>query len=310
MIHTLQSNHLRVEISEKGAELHSLFSTKTKTEYLWQGDPSIWGKRAPVLFPIVGRLKDGKYTYNGVTYQMPAHGFASTADFVVEEATHSSLTFSISETAATLSMYPFLFDFKVIFSLNDNALDVTYMVTNKKAAWCCLSGFLRQHQTPVKTGGPMYFSFGSHEGYRCPRYDGEVFEDYYLEFDRDTTFASYTVSPGGLITGPAYPVIESGRCLPLEYGLFNNDSLVFIDIPSKKVALCSRKAPSRLEIEYGGAPNLVVWTKNGAPFICIEPWHGMGDFENSDGQLVNKLGIISLEEGGVYSSTNTIRFYE
>jgi len=291
MIHSLQSEFLHVEVNSKGAELNSLFSTKTKTEYLWQGDPSVWGKRAPVLFPIVGRLKDGQYTYNGITYAMPAHGFASSADFIVEEATHNSLTLSIEDTAATMAMYPFRFNFKVIFTLNENALDVVYMVTNK-------------------TDGPIYFSFGSHEGYRCPRHEGEVFEDYYLEFDRDAAYASHIVSPEGLITRSVYPVIENGRRLPLSYKYFDNDSLVFMDIVSKKIALCSHKSPSRLEIEYSGAPNLVVWTKNGAPYVCIEPWSGMGDFENADGQLVNKQGIVSLEKGGIYSCKHTISIYE
>lgn len=288
MIHNLQSNSLYVEVNGKGAELHSLFCTKTKTEYLWQGDPSIWGKRAPVLFPIVGRLKDGQYSYNGVTYQMPSHGFASTADFVVEESQQNCLTLSTQDNGSTLAMYPFRFSFKVSFLLNDNALDVVYTVVNK-------------------TDGPMYFSFGAHEGYRCPRNQGEVFEDYYLEFDRDATYSSHTVSPNGLVTGPVYPVIENGRRLPLSYRRFDNDSLVFMDIPSKKVTLCSHKSPSRLEIEYNDSPNLVLWTKDGASYICIEPWNGMADFEDSDGHFINKPGIINLQKGGVYSCKHTIR---
>jgi len=291
MIHALQSGSLHVEINDQGAELHSLFSKTTKTEYLWQGEPSIWAKRAPVLFPIVGRLKDSKYSYNGVTYQMPNHGFASANAFIVEESSHNSLALSMEDTQATRAMYPFAFNFKVIFTLNDNSLEIIYLVANK-------------------TGESMYFSFGSHEAYRCPRNKEEAFEDYYLEFDRDADYSSHTVSPNGLLTKTVYPVIEGGRMLPLNYGLFDNDSLVFVDITSKKVALCSNKSSARVEIEYSDAPNLVIWTKKNAPYVCIEPWHGLPDFEDSDGQLVNKHGIISLEKGGIYSRKHTIGIYD
>jgi galactose mutarotase-like enzyme len=236
MIHSIQSDLLYVEINDQGAELHSLFSKKTKTEYLWQGNPNIWNRRAPVLFPIVGRLKDGKYSYNGKTYKMPPHGFVSNASFTTTGTRDSSLILSYEDSRQTHSIYPFAFDFRVIFTLQWNILETIYEVSNK-------------------TNGPMYFSFGSHEGYRCPRLDGETFEDYFLEFDHDSTYTCYTVSPNGLLTEPVYPAIKDGRRLPLHYGLFENDSLVFTDIQSGKVALGSQKSSARLEIEYGDAPN-------------------------------------------------------
>jgi len=291
MIHSLQSDILYAEINEKGAELSRLCSKKTNTEYLWHGDPKIWAQQAPVLFPIVGRLKDGKYSYAGKSYQMPPHGFASSAPFSVERTVDNSLIFSYSDTKETRAIYPFAFTFNVIFTLKWNVIETIYEVENKSA-------------------GPMYFSFGSHEAYSCPRFEGERFDDYYLEFDYDNTYQSHMVSPNGLLTNEAYPVIESGRKIPLSYDLFKNDSLVFVDIPSGKIALGSNKSAHRVEIEYDDAPNLVLWTKPGAPYICIEPWHGLPDFEDSDGQLTNKQGIISLEKGTAFSWRHTVSIYE
>jgi len=291
MIHALESDLLYVEVDDAGAQLSCLFSKRTKTEYLWQGDKAFWGQKAPVLFPIVGRLKDGKYSYGGKTYQMPPHGFAMNAHFEVEPTEDNSLILTFEDTKETRAVYPFSFCFKVIYTVKWNVLDTIYEVTNKSP-------------------GPMYFSLGSHEGYRCPRFEGEKFEDYYLEFDHDSIYSSYTVSENGLMTEPIYPVIEGGRQYSLNYGFCENDSLVFTNPPSGKVALASRKSLARVEIEYDDAPNLVVWTKPNAPFVCIEPWYGLPDFEDSDGDLTKKKGIITLEKDGVFSWRHTVSIYE
>jgi len=288
MIHSIESDLLSVQINQKGAELHSIFSKKTSTEYLWQGDPAIWSQRAPVLFPIVGRLKDGKYIYNEKTYKMPPHGFVAEAPFATIGPQGNTIAFVYENTAEIQKIYPFEFSLKVAFTLIGNMLETTYQVTNK-------------------TDGPIYFSFGSHEGYRCPRSEGETFEDYYLEFDCDADYSSHTVSPNGLLTEPIYPVIENQRILPLRYDLFDNDSLVFANVPSKRVVLASKKSSARVEVSYGDCPNLVLWTQAGAPYICIEPWYGLPDFENSDGQFMNKPGIVSLEKGGLFSWKHTIK---
>ena len=291
MIHSIQSDLLYVDINEVGAELVSLFSKKTNTEYLWQGDPLSWNRTAPVLFPIVGRLKDGKYSYNGKSYNMPLHGFVMDAPFTVDRADASSLVFTCEDTQKNRAIYPFSFTFQVIFTLKWNVLETIYHVVNK-------------------TNGPMYFSFGSHEGYRCPRLAGETFEDYYLEFDHDNDYMNSGVSPNGLLTGESEPIINNGRRLPLSNGLFANDSLVFTDIPSGKVILGSNKSPAKVEIYYEDAPNLVVWTIPNVPFICIEPWHGLPDFEDSDGDFTKKPGIIKIDKGDAFSWRHTIAIYE
>ena len=282
---------LYVEVNENGAELSSLFSKKSKTEFLWQGNPAIWGQRAPVLFPIVGRLKDGKYEYGGKSYEMPSHGFASKSVFSAETTEDGSLILSMSDDKESRAMYPFSFVFRVIFTLKWNVLETIYQVENK-------------------TNGPMYFSFGSHEGYRCPRMPGESFDDYYIEFDHDNVYKCWTVSPNGLLTEPLEPRIDGGKRLQLNYGLFENDSLVFSDVPSGKISLGTNKSQTRVEIEYDDAPNVLIWTKAGAPYVCIEPWYGLPDFEDSSGDFTSKRGIISLEKGASFDWRHTISIYE
>ena len=291
MIHSIQSDLLTAEINDKGAELYSIFSKKTKEEYLWQGDPAVWGQRAPVLFPIVGRLKDGKYSYDGKDYIMSIHGFVLDAPFTTLGAKENSIILTYEDTPETREIYPFSFTFRVIFTLQGNALEVVYQVINK-------------------TDGPMYFSCGSHEGYRCPRNEGETFEDYYLEFEKEAVYSSLLPSPNVLLTKSNYPILENKKILPLNYELFKHDSIVLANIPSNRVALCSRKSTARIEIAYEDCPHLGLWTRTGASYICIEPWYGLPDFEDTDGQLVNKPGIISLEKSDVFSWKHTITVFD
>lgn len=291
MIHTIQSDGLFVDINDKGAELCSIFSKKTHKEYLWQGDPNIWGRQAPVLFPIIGRLKDGKYTYNGKEYQMPRHGFASGMDFTVRQTEEGSLIFTCEDTKETLAMYPFSFTFHVIYTLQWNVLETIYFVVNR-------------------TDGPMYFSFGSHEGFNCPMVEGETFEDCYIEFDHVNDYKCLTNSENILLTDEKYTVIENGKRLPLNYGLFENDALIFERIPSGKLILGSNKSKEKIEVAYDNAPHLGLWTKPGAPYLCIEPWVGLPDFEDTDGDLTKKRGIIKLEKEEHFSWRHNISIYE
>ena len=290
--HILESDLLYVEINPLGAELSRLYSKRTGREYLWQGDPNIWERQAPVLFPIVGRLKDDTYTYNGKDYTLPCHGFAPDVIFETKGPRDDTIIFTYSDNKETRAVYPFAFKMQVIFTIRWSQVDITYHITNK-------------------TNGPMYFSCGSHEGYNCPWLEDEAFEDYFLEFDHEATYESCTVSPDGLLMEPFYTVVENGRVLPLDHRIFENGtSLVFINIPTGKVSLGSHKSKERVIISYGDAPNLVVWSMPDAPYICIEPWWGLPDFEDSDGQFISKPAIINLEKGEVFNWKHTVNIYE
>ena len=298
-IHSLQSDLLHVEINEVGAALHRLYSKKTSTEFIEEQH------YAPVLFPVVGQLKDGKYSYNGKSYQMPNNGFAANRTFAVSNPLYyqNCLVFTLEDSKETRAMYPFSFALQVVFIVNWNRLEIAYQVINE-------------------TKGPMYFSCGSLEGYTCPRLDNEGLEDYFIEFDNEHDYEVHTHAPGGLLTTTTHPVIENGKVLPLNYKLFENGSLVFIDIPSGNTVLGSHKSKTRVDLSYDPAPDLTICAKKDDPVVCIGPSWGMSDFENSstvnedssnlesNDDLTTKPGIILLEKDGVFTWKRFITIYE
>jgi len=286
----IQSDILCVKIDSVGAELASIYCKRADKEHLWHGDPAWWQGRAPILFPVVGRMKDGSYSYGGKSYNMPIHGFARSAEFAVASATDSKIVLECSDNADTRKLYPFAFLLQVTFELAANSLSITYRVVNRG-------------------DDTMYFSIGSHEAYRCPHEDGESFDDYYLEFADDGDYISETVTAAGLLGGETYDVIKGGRIIPLKHDLFANDALVFKNVPSSRIFLKSRKSGTVLEVDYQDAPNLGIWTMVGAPFICIEPWYGLPDYAEHDGKIENKTDIITLEAFGEFAWTHVITIH-
>ena len=289
MKHSIHSDILTVVINEKGAELNSIKSNKSQKEYLWQGNPDVWDQQAPILFPIVGRLKDGKYTYDGKSYKLPIHGFAADSLFTTDGADENgnSIIFTLKSSTETLKIYPFDFIFRVIFKLNQNTLETTYQVENK-------------------SDGPMYFSCGSHEGYNVPWNQGESFDDYYLEFEKDADYQSLLVSENGLLLDSTFEVVK-GWHLPLSYELFkDNDSLAFAKVPSSRVTLGSNKNSTKIIVDYKNTPNLVLWTRQNAAYLCIEPWDGLPDYEATDGDFSKKPGNVCLQKGETYNMTHSI----
>lgn len=293
MLHVIESDALRVAVSNTGAELQSIMSTKTGEEFLWQGDPAWWGSRAPVLFPIIGGLRNGTYDYSNNTYVLAKHGFVRNAYFHREDipsGTESRIVLEYVDNPSTRRVYPFQFSFKTIFTLSGRTLNVAYRVENQGE-------------------GAMFFSVGAHEAFRCPRGRDEAFNDYYLEFDCDGEYQSYPVTIDGLLGNEPYPVIENGRVLPLKHSLFANDALIFKHIAAKKVAIKSLKSNAVVEVAYDSA-HLGIWTKVGAPFICIEPWCGLPDNADANGDFTRKKGVLRLEEGGVFTFTHVITIQE
>jgi galactose mutarotase-like enzyme len=278
MMHYLESNDLKIAVSNTGAELKSLFSKKTGTEYLWQGDPFWWGSSAPVLFPVIGALKDGS---------LPKHGFVRQAYFYSRNE-QNKLIFEYVDNPLTRTVYPYAFTFSVAFSLVDNVLTIENRVTNNSET-------------------DLYFSVGAHEAYAC----GGDFDDYFIEFEKEETLESLAVNTKtGLLSGTAYPVkLEGGHLLPLAHGLFENDALIFKNIKNKRLFVKSKKSNGFIEVAYD-APNLGIWTKPGAPYICIEPWWGLPDYDDSEGGLPNKDGIVKLGKGKEFISNHSITVVE
>ncbi len=277
---TLKNENLTAQISEFGAELKSL--KKDGYEYLWQGDPQVWPKTAPVLFPILCFLKDDKYILNGNEYNMQKHGFARDKTFFVESADDTKAVFLLKEDEQTLKIYPFKFELRLIFTLLCNGLKVEYNVKNVN-------------------DNHMYFSVGAHEAYVTP----EGIEDYDIIFPEKEVFDSWLLN-GGLLQNNTMLIAKNTNVLPLYDKYFILDTLIFKDLKSKSCILRNRKTERAVKIDYPDCDYLAIWHKPSAGYICIEPWSGLPDNENSNYDITKKEGIIKLEKGCEYKNSHTI----
>ena len=278
---TIKNDALTVTVSTFGAEIKSVKGDK---EYMWDSNPDVWAKSAPVLFPICGTLKGGEYSYKGKTYSMQSHGFAPKSEYNVREHTADSLTLYITDTEETLEKYPFKFDFEVKFTLNGTSLKVEYNVTN--------------------TGSEeLYYSVGCHEAYACP----EGIEEYYLEFS-DKLDLDEHVLDGPFMSGETKPFARECDVLPLTEKLFENDSTCFKNMGAYSVTLKNKQGTRSVKVDYPDFEYFIIWHIPGAPYICLEPWKGFPDYTSTDGDFTKKDGIIRVEAGQISKSEHTITF--
>lgn len=277
MNYTLQSADLTVEINPIGMEISSIKSKNTGLEYIWQADPSIWNGQAPVLFPIVGALKDGFTIIDGKRYEMPKHGFVrnSTKPKLVEE-TDNSVRLRLTWDEESLMQYPFEFQLDMVFTLVGKTLEIEHQISN-------LSN---------KT---MPYFIGAHPAFNCPLYPGETYEEYSLEFPELETDATWLITDNGLITDQTQPFLENSSSIVLQKHLFDKDALIFKHLKSREVTLTHKNKGAILAVKFDDFDYLGIWAKSGAPFVCIEPWLGIGDSFNSNNEFVNKEGLQKLE---------------
>jgi galactose mutarotase-like enzyme len=279
---SIENKILKVQIQSRGAELQSLFHKEFQLEYLWGGDPKFWPKRSPVLFPIVGSLKNDSYIFEAKTYSMGRHGFARDMEFTVDQQETNEIVFVLTSNEDTFLHYPFLFEFRVRYQLINNDLKVGYEVKNR-------------------SDSDMYFSLGGHPAFALPLIEGTVYSDYYLEFNEDETKPRWPISKEGLIEKTAIPLLRNSNVLPLTKELFLNDALVLKYPTSSIISLKSEKTPHGLDINFLGFPFLGIWAAPRADFVCLEPWCGIADPVDTDSQLIHKEGINKLIPGGSFS---------
>jgi galactose mutarotase-like enzyme len=288
MIYHLENEDYSVTVKRSGAELSSFRNKPANLEYIWQADPQVWPRHAPVLFPIVGKVPGGKYNYQGKTYELPQHGFARDMDFTLDSQSQTELVFALKESEQSLAVYPFPFRLQVTSKLVNNALEILYTVQN-----------------PGETD--LYFSIGAHPGFNCPFYPGEDFADYYLEFAQPETQERFLLNEG-LQNGQTEPVLQNQNTLPLTYELFQKDAIVFKNLASEKITLKTNKHQHSLAFEFKEFPFFGIWTKGpGAGFICLEPWHGIASRVGDSGELTQKEGIKKLAAGDNFTCSYTIR---
>lgn len=268
---------------EKGAELISLKDSDGK-EFIWEGNPEYWGKHSPILFPIVGTLKNNTYRYNNKNYSLSRHGFARDQQFSVVSQTENEIVFSLSDSDDTYKLYPFHFELQVIYTLEQHSLKIQYKVINKSEV-----------QLP--------FSLGAHPAFALPG----NFEDYSLKFD-PTENLQYHLLENDLISEQTAALKLQQNELPLSYDLFKNDALVFKSVPTKKVIILENGKP-KIKVDFFAFPDLGIWTKPGAPFICIEPWFGFSDDASANGNLLDKTGILILDSEKTFETQFSIELY-
>ncbi|MBR3908983.1 MAG: aldose 1-epimerase family protein [Clostridia bacterium] len=271
---TISNEFLTATFSEIGAELKSL-KCEGK-EHIWYGDPQFWTGSSPVLFPICSGLKDDEFIHEGKTYTLQKHGFARRAKFDVENVEASSATFLLSSDNCPNDNYPFKYEFRITYTLNDKKLNVEYNIRNL-------------------TDGDMYFSVGAHEAYLCP----EGIENYEIIFDKKEDLDAYQLE-GPLLS---YNTINYGKntdVLALNYSLFDNDCLIFKNLNSRGVVLRNKTTNQKIKVEFEGFPYLLIWTVPDAPYVCIEPWCGVTDSVDTNKIFAQKEGIEKIEKGGEF----------
>lgn len=282
MNYTIKNDILNVEISSFGAELQSI--KRNNVEYLWQGDENSWKNRATNIFPYVGRMQEGKYTYKGKTYEMGGHGLVRHIDFTVEKSEDQKIIFKMISNEETLKSYPFNFEYFITYELKEDTLFITSKVVNKD-------------------NKAMYFGLGGHPGFITPLDNSLKFEDYYLEFDECAKINNIRVSEKGLITHKEEYPLKDDKILNLTHNLFDNDALIFENM-SKGVMLKTDKDNKSVYVKYEDMTYLGIWhsPKKEVNFVCIEPWTSLPSRDGIIEDIEKQENLIYLEENKQYEN--------
>jgi galactose mutarotase-like enzyme len=277
---SIDSQSLHVEISALGAELAAI-RDRSGRDLLWNGDPAFWSGRAPILFPVIGVLRHGRYRFDSREYEMPKHGFARRSVFEILPDSGAAVTMRLDATAATRAIYPFEFRLEVSFAVEAAALRVTATIANRGDR-------------------PMPASFGFHPALRWPLPFGRPRAEHVIRFAQPEPAPVRRIDCDGLLTPTEHPTPVDGDRLELRDDLFVDDALIFDQLASRSVRYGATGGPS-IEVSFDDFDTLGVWTKPGAPFICIEPWRGVSDPEGFEGDIRHKPGIMEIPAGGARS---------
>ena len=272
--HVLQNGYLSATVKADGAELCSLRDVEDE-ELLWQAEP-IWPRHAPVLFPIVGRLKGDVLRHRGQHYPMTQHGFARDRRFAWLQRTPTTCRLALHDDGETRAHYPFAFRFEVAYALADDALEITYTVGN----------------TGRET---LPASAGAHPAFAWPLAEGVEKDAHRLEFEAPEPEPIRRLHDGLLTPEPRPSPIE-GRTLRLDPSLFAADAVILPRPESRSLRYAAPGAPT-IELSWEGFGQLGIWSKQGGDFLCIEPWHGFASPEDFDGEFAEKPGIMLIPPG-------------
>ncbi|MGL4952565.1 MAG: aldose 1-epimerase family protein [Culicoidibacterales bacterium] len=289
----LENEIIKIEIAQLGAQLTRIYHKIENLEYLWNGNPKYWARHAPVLFPIVGRLAENKYTHNGTSYELSQHGFARDQQFEVVETTLDSVCFRLEATEQSRQQYPFEFILDIVYTLQVDKLVIDWFVKN-----------------PAEE--TLHFSIGAHPAFSTKLLPNDQFSDYILEFAQPEDLTAMLLDPKqGLFSGEVAEVSADVERMALHYDLFDNDAIVFNNFQGGEMTLRSKNHQHGLTYNFAGFPYVAIWTppKQMAEFICLEPWYGYADTIEGPFELANKPAMQSLAAKQTFKARQTVSFF-
>ena len=275
MLYNKKNGNIEITVESKGAELKALL--KNGKEFMWNADAKYWAKTSPVLFPFVGGCKEGKYTYKGIEYPMGRHGFARDNEFELVEIGENNLKFSYKSNEESLKVYPFNFEFIINYVITADGVNLEYEVFNKE-------------------DGEMYFNLGTHPAFMASEFP---VTDYYLEFSEPETLDLYTLV-GLTVAKETKPYLKNEKVIKITEDLFKDDALVFKGHKSEYLSLKNVNNSEEVKVSLKDFTWLGIWAPPGAPFVCLEPWCGVADMEDHNGDLTKKEAVNKLEKGGSF----------
>lgn len=288
----LKNNELTLQIDEIGAELTSINDNKTQTQYLWNADSTYWKRHSPILFPIVGSLKNQSYTYNEQQFTMSQHGFARDLEFTVTSRTDTEIWLRLEATEETKKAYPFLFVLEIGYQLLERKITVMWKVINQDTS-------------------SMYFSIGGHPAFMCPLDDTGKQSDYFISFDSERPIHYLLINEEGLAVKKSYDeqyvLNTNDGLLSIDSHLFDQDALIIENNQCHSVSLVDPKKNKFLTVDFD-ASLFGLWSpaKKNAPFICIEPWYGRCDSSDFNGTLEEREWGNKLDVGKQFNASYTI----
>ncbi len=277
---TISTEKITATIDTFGAELHSL--KMGDTEYLWQAEPSVWKRHAPVLFPFICNTDSKKYFYNGNEYSLSNHGFARDSEFEQVSADENSAEFVLKSTDETKKIYPFDFSLNIRYMVEKNKLTVTYTVKNTDSK-------------------DIYFFIGGHPAFRVPLSEGESFDDYYVEYEKEENLIQE-------FNGKSTVILDNAKTVPLSHELFAND--VFMkDAPDSSWVALSNKSGRKVKLNYDNSGCIAVWSSyfsdksltEKAEFVCLEPWSSVPVYCDKEEDITKMSHAVKLAVNNEYS---------
>lgn len=289
--YSIENASVRLTVCTHGAEAVSVLNKATGAEMLWQADPAVWGRHAPILFPYPGKLTGGKMIAKGREYAGGQHGFARDQEHVLVSQTADTLVFELSENETTLAMWPYAFLLRSTFRLEGKTVHHTLTVENR-------------------TEESLLFGIGYHPAFNMPFDDKHTTADYEFRFDQVESPLCLDTFPSGLLEGTCRYLVRNTDTIPLTDDLFDNDSHCMVNLKSHTIALVEKDTGRRITCDITDFPYTVIWSmpKKPLPFICIEPWQAVPGEKEGPLEWERRPASAKLKKGESWSTTLSTTF--